>query len=331
MTARRDLKPGDVFRYAVGGIRWRALNDSVDENITNREPDARWRYHAAHSERLVYPTPRERPVILYRDFDIDEAERAAMHAHFLCTDSRMAVKEGDLVIGRFSVLPFYAEQERDLAKVGARLINTKAQHDYIADIGNWYGPFAALTPRTWRLDELPTIPETPHGYVLKGATNSKKFLWDTHMFAPNRAAIGDVLQRLLDDTLISTQSIYIREYVPLVSYTVGLHGLPVTKEFRLFIAYGEVVSAGFYWASHAEDVVELVGRLPTTEEIPAPFLQSVLSQGRAADLPFVVVDVAQAVNGEWIVVELNDAQQSGLSMNDPDTLYRNLRGILARR
>jgi hypothetical protein len=39
---------------------------------------------------------------------------------------------------------------------------------------------------------------------------------------------------------------------------------------------------------------------------------------------FYAVDVAQTVAGDWIVIELNDGQMSGLSENDPEILYCNL-------
>jgi len=41
-----------------------------------------------------------------------------------------------------------------------------------------------------------------------------------------------------------------------------------------------------------------------------------------------VVDVARTESGEWIVIELNDGQQSGLSDNDPDQLYSNMKKML---
>ena len=40
---------------------------------------------------------------------------------------------------------------------------------------------------------------------------------------------------------------------------------------------------------------------------------------------FTVIDVAQKATGEWIIVELNASEMSGLSLNDPDQLYKNLR------
>jgi len=43
---------------------------------------------------------------------------------------------------------------------------------------------------------------------------------------------------------------------------------------------------------------------------------------------FFVIDVARTAEGKWIVVELNDGQQSGLSAIKPDDLYKNLKDSL---
>jgi hypothetical protein len=37
------------------------------------------------------------------------------------------------------------------------------------------------------------------------------------------------------------------------------------------------------------------------------------------------MDIAKTQSGEWIVIELNDGQMSGLSENDPNVLYKNLK------
>lgn len=48
----------------------------------------------------------------------------------------------------------------------------------------------------------------------------------------------------------------------------------------------------------------------------------------AAHAEFYVIDVAKTVYGEWIVIEMNDAQMSGLSMVEPIELYTNLYALL---
>lgn len=260
--------------------------------------------------------------ILYRESEITQEELVAASEFFPCTPSRMLIQAGDLIIGRYSVLPFYAEQEQDIRLVGAELINTTRAHNWIADVGSWAsGCLEGLTPRTWT-----HIEEIPDGIslVLKGQTNSKKFNWNSHMFAANKAEAIQVYLRLLDDTLIGQQTIYFREYIPLMRLGTGLHGLPISKEFRFFVCDGEVLCGGFYWASHAEEVP-----VPRVAEVPEGFLQKVVKRV-AERARFVVVDVAQTASGDWIVIELNDGQMSGLALCDPTVLYHNLRRILDR-
>lgn len=269
-----------------------------------------------------------RPVILYRGKEFEEQEfNAAFDAGFYCTDSRMMIPKNSLVIARYSCLPFYQEQERDLEWSGSRLINNYAQHRYIADIGNWYPDLKDLTPETWeRTFEIPESEEGP--FILKGETNSKKHLFATHMFAKTRGDIGRVLGNLLDDSLIAQQKIYIRKFVPLVTYMKGINLLPVTKEYRFFVAYGQVVSGGFYWSSHVEDLKDLEVAIEPPECVPREFLDKVIQRiGHNANA--ITIDVAQLENGQWIVVELNDLQMSGLSENDPKKFYSELYRIVS--
>jgi hypothetical protein len=294
--------------------------------------------------------------ILYRDFDIDGAERAAISTHFPdSTDSRMDIRKGDVVIGRYSVLPYYAEQERDIKRVGARMLVTHGHHRWIAEM-EWAQTLRGFTPKTWfRAHDLPM--DAKGAFVVKGVTNSRKHLWNTHMFARTRADVGVITARLLQDTLIGLQDIVVREYHPLITYMHGFGGVPITKEYRFFMAGARVLASGYYWASHAFDVASICncghtesehsgdGRccfitdgkwcvcrcfvreaasVPRVVDVrpPQEFIERVASQLDA--VPLYVLDVAQTIDGDWIVVELNDLQMSGLALCDPDELYRNL-------
>ncbi len=266
----------------------------------------------------------ERPIILFRDHDMDEDEKLAMLHNFRATPSRINIKENDLVIGRFSVLPFYEEQERDIKLVGARLINTKAQHDYVADLGQWVRDFEGWTPRTWGPGQYADIPEDK-SFVLKGKTNSKKFLWNTHMFAPTKQSVQDVLRRLLDDSLLSHQEIYIREYIPLEVLDYGLNGLPIARELRFFVANRKVLCGAFYWSSHTESIKERgFGTVPVADEVPELLISHIV-ETVGDKIPFYAFDVAKTYDGRWMLVELNDGQMAGIADNDPFLLYKNLK------
>lgn len=255
--------------------------------------------------------------LLFRASLAEEDELLIAREYFPVIDSRALAEPGDLIIGRYSCLPYYHELEKDLRHRGAFLINSSYDHHYIADLREWYWDFADLTPRTWfRPEDVPQ--DHPGSFVLKGATNSRKQLWKTHMFAKTRADIMTVYCRLLDDSLISGQGVYIREFEPFVSFGEGINGIPISEEYRFFFCGGQLIAGGFYWSEQDEEVQKKTD--PTL--VPAEFLQEVASR---IPVPFVVVDIARHQDGRWRVVELNDGQMAGTSSVDLNTLYRNLR------
>ena len=261
-----------------------------------------------------------RPIILYRGSDFEHEELHIANKYFLCTNRRPNVKSDDLVIGRYSLWPFYADQEKDIEYVGAKLINNYNQYLYIADLQNYVYDLKELTPRTW--DNLVDLPENM-SFVLKGETNSRKGNWKQDMFATDKKAAIEVHGRLSNDSLIGYQKIYIREYIPLVKYLDGVNGMPVTKEFRFFVAYGKILCGGFYWQNYIDDLPEK----PKVSDVPIGFLQQVIERvGNNSN--FYVIDVGQKVSGDWIVIELNDGQQAGLSGNNAEDLYLNLSKVI---
>lgn len=265
-----------------------------------------------------------KPVVLFRASLAEEHEMKVCEEYFPVITQRTHVKNDNLVIPRFSALPWYKELEADVECMGGKLLNTYRQHCYVADLRNWYYDLGEYTPRTWfYLDQIPT--EGP--FVLKGQTNSMKFNWRTHMFAKDKFEAGEVYGRLAADGHVGAQQIYIRQYVPLRKLADGLQGLPISEEYRFFVLDGQVISGAFYWSSHTEYIEEEVGYKPDANLVPRDFLNKVISI-IAPRVRFFVVDIAKTENGEWIVIELNDGQQSGLSDNDSHVLYSNMAKML---
>jgi hypothetical protein len=268
-----------------------------------------------------------RPVVFYRSPLMKSEEfDAARAAGFTCVPSRMWVQKGDLVIARYSALPYYKELVADIEYVGAQLVNTLHQHCWIADMRNWVEDLADLTPQTWyRPEDVPAEELGP--FVLKGETNSRKDLWKTHAFAADKKAVWDVYNRLVTDGFLefSSQDIYVRKYIPLVTYARGINDIPVTKEFRFFVCRRQVLSGAYYWDSWGDTCLEAdpTWKEPSVDEVPPAFLQEVVERvgDRAA---FYAVDIGQDVEGRWWVIEVNDGQMSGLSGNKPEVVYPRL-------
>lgn len=258
-----------------------------------------------------------RPVILFRRGLCDAAElRAIRQSGFRAADRRSAVPRDCTVIGRYSVLPYYRELEEDLAAVGSALINTYAQHRWIADIGAWCEEFADDTPRTWLDFQSYAQSGFTGPVVLKGRTNSRKQRWLRDMYAPGPAEARDVWLRLLDDDLIAEQGIVVREFEQFEYDGRDISGSPITNEHRVFVLDGVPVIAGFYWAEH-EDMVSS-DFLEATADANRFVRERIAPKLRAR---FVVADVARRMDGTWRLVELNDGQMSGLSCIDPVAFY----------
>lgn len=263
------------------------------------------------------------PVILFRSAGLVNAEELEIAKDKFVTFSlRTSVPPQSLVIGRYSVLPYYKELELDLRSTGSKLINSYSEHRYIADMQNWYQDLADITPKTWF--RMSDVPDDAGPLVVKGETNSKKDQWRTHMFAQNKREAIEVMLRLQNDGLFYNQSIYVREFVTFAKYGDNpINGRPVTDEYRFFVLDGRIVAGGFYWS----DAVDEINPRPSVNSVPEAFLKSVIEKVISVFTPprFFVMDVARLPNNEWMVVELNDGQMSGLSECDPKELYKNMK------
>ena len=255
-----------------------------------------------------------KPIILFRSSEetLDELKTLSNVSNVYT--SRAAIPNNSLVVGRYSVLPFYKELETDLQYTNSILINSWDQHDYIADIERWTTDLKGLTPQTWF--EWYGVPEG--SYIVKGRTNSRKFQWKDQMFAETKADISQIAQTLLLDQLIVPQGLCVRKYIPLRRFDTAINGLPICNEWRVFFFQRNLLSYGFYWSNFEEH--KPYEKLPKKAMELLKHVATIVSK----HTNFYVVDIAECENGDWIVIELNDGQMSGLSMNDPVTLYINL-------
>lgn len=264
--------------------------------------------------------------ILFRGSLAEEKEQQAAEKYFSIIDSRVKAKKGDFIIPRYSVVPFAKEFFEDMNYLGAKTINSYSQYKYIADIKNYVADLGDLTFRTWLAsDGFYNLPDNC-SFVLKGETNSKKFEWKDMMFAENKSQISEIYSRLIKDGLIGDQEIYIREYIPLKTFLISFKGLPITNEYRFFIVNKQIISSGYYWSNYYDDLLEQGANL-SPDQVPKSFLKEVID--KVADSCYAyVIDVGERQDGKWIVIELNAFEQSGLSENDPNILYSNLKKIL---
>jgi hypothetical protein len=261
--------------------------------------------------------------VLFRDNFDNQEEREICSKYFPTYRYMADIPKNNLVICRYSCVPFYNELEYNLKQKGCKLINSLPVHKMITSF-DWYFIYdnnnfiKSVTPKTWLSYDIDRIRnEHPGPYVVKGCTNSKKFQWNTHMYAEDFNALVKVINNLSNDGLTSEQNIIVRKYIPLETYEVGINGLPFTNEWRVFCLKNVVLTYGYYWSPlDDKSKIDNTGMMD--------FVDTLVRHFSSYHLDFYVLDVARTVDGKWILIEVNDAQMSGLSDIKPDDLYKNL-------
>jgi hypothetical protein len=258
-----------------------------------------------------------KPVVLFRGNIEHEAEYNCVQKHIDCIKYRNSAWQ-NVVFGRYSVLPYYKELETELSFRESRLVNSFDQHEWIAS-AEWVNCFHN-TPRTYTDLNFHAAPEG--AYVVKGRTNSRKLQWNKLMAAKSKRQALNIAGDLMCDPLISEQGILYREYVPLQNLGYGLNDLPFVNEWRAFFYKENLIAIGKYWldvVDHPEYVL--------TDELKEFTLEQAKTAARFVN--FFVLDVAITEQGQPILIEINDAQMSGLQDIDPNYFYQSLAASIA--
>lgn len=259
--------------------------------------------------------------IYFRQDQYNKDEFLICSQHFPTHTNRTSLKQNNSpVICRYSALPFNRELEQDLKNMGCHPINSSNQHSYIAEMG-WIYDLEGLTFPTWfNLSDIPG--DFP--LVIKGKTNSRKFEWNTKMYAKNKHQAINIMHELWHDPLIGPQGIVFRKYVPLKTYEIGINDMPMTHEWRFFFYKTKLIDYGFYWTT-----INNLDEINTAKIEPEGMDLAIKSAQIISEYTnFFVIDIAQDLNNKWWVVEVNDAQMSGLSLIPTERFYLNLKEVL---
>lgn len=221
-------------------------------------------------------------------------------------------------IGRFGATTNYDEVYQKLAAEGILLVHSPEQHLLASELTRWYPLLEGLTPRSLWFSEPPDFA------ILEQEIGLPLFLKGSRQTSRHKAALSIIrsaedyyqaIEIYRDDPILRWQDLVCREFIQLRPVpSEPTEKIPASFEFRSFWWRGQYVGAGQYWSTAYQWNSE--------EE------KAALAIARAAalrlNLPFVVIDVAQSITGEWIVIECNDAQESGYAAISPFALWQNL-------
>jgi hypothetical protein len=223
-------------------------------------------------------------------------------------------------IGRIGAFADYRQTELELAEIGVRLVNTFEQHKRGSLLPEWYPLVADVTPRSVWFDSPPTAEEIGDllGWpvFVKGERQTSKHSAELAI-ARSPGEFAALMSAYRADPILSWQRVVCRKFVPLRAVNAdGTHKIRPSFEFRTFWWHGRLVGAGPYWSGFAG--------YDWTKREQQEAITLAERAARLVDVPFLVIDLAQSEQGEWLVIECNDAQESGYAGVSPFALWQNI-------
>ena len=224
------------------------------------------------------------------------------------------------IVGRVGAIPDYEELFQQLEGIGFELINSPTQHILASELEHWYPLMKEVTPRSHVYDQFPEIDTLLAAFSLpvfiKGNRQTAKHKADLSI-ARTREDLERIAKAYREDPILHWQKVVVREFVglaPLEGDSLGK--VPLSFEFRTFWWKGQLVGEGHYWSQFIE--------YSWTEMQRKAALDIGEWVANRVEVPFLVIDLALTKDGRWIVIELNDAQESGYAGVDAFRLWRNI-------
>lgn len=226
--------------------------------------------------------------------------------------------------------PVYERLYQALAEKGLTLINTPAAYKHCHYLPESYPIIANHTPlSTWlktgtdvSMDEIMETlrPFEEKAVVVKDFVKSRKHAWLEACYIPSaadRPTVERVVKRFLElqgEEL--NEGLVFREFVEFESLTThSKSGMPLTREYRLFVLNGKIILTIPYWEEG--DYVK-----QDDDQLPLTWMSEVALNVQSR---FFTMDIARRVDGSWSIVELGDGQVAGLPARaDVLAFYRTL-------
>jgi hypothetical protein len=237
--------------------------------------------------------------------------------HFRCTHPYSFEEQLQTII-RVGAIGDYDRVYSDVSELGLTAVNTPEEHLRASELTKWYPVLESYTPKSLWFELPPTKAEVESEFdwpvFIKGSRQTAKH--DPSLsIASNPTEYESICERYVENSILHWQKFVVREYVPLARLSETVPGkVPGSVEFRTFWWRGNCVGVGNYWYQlpeyHATDLNLGVELAETAAE--------------KLDVPFLVIDIAKTKENNWIIIECNDAQESGYGRINPNILWSNI-------
>jgi len=251
--------------------------------------------------------------------NIQQSYNFDFQKYFRC-QSPEKLPDSCMVISRAGPRVYYKLFYEDLLKDGIELIHNPETHQLCTALPEWYPYIPDLTPQSRWFDEVPDVETIIDNFgfpvFIRGAKKTKYHSKQLSIIE-NADDYARVQQVYTNDPVLGQQQFICREFIPLRKVAdVDGDSIPASFEFRTFWWRGHLVGSGRYWMN--------VPSYDWTENEKVDAIAVAKRAAAALPVPFLVVDVGQQIDGQWIVIEVNDAQDCGYADIPPEELWQNI-------
>lgn len=241
--------------------------------------------------------------------------------------SRPRFENNITITGRIGAIKEYTETYDAFSKYGFHLINTPEEHVLASKLEYWYPFLKDLTPKSKVYDEFPDLNELYEDFTfplfIKGNRQTSKHN-PTLSIAHTEDDFQNIKEAYKIDPILHWQKVVVREFIDLkpMEYTTQ-DKVQISYEFRTFWWKNELVGTGHYWSQY------LAYNWSKEEEKVAVDIARLAV--KRLNVPFIAIDLALTASNNWIIIECNDAQESGYCGVKPITLWKNIIDIEKRK
>ncbi len=224
------------------------------------------------------------------------------------------------LICRIGAFDDYGKAYSQFEKNGFKLINSVDEHFRASELSQWYPLIEKYTPRSKVYDKIPGVTEIEQGFsypvFIKGSRQTAKHK-ESLSVAKNREQCLSILKEYQLNPILHWQQLVCREYVKLMPVeAMQTEKVAPSFEFRSFWYKGVLVGVGHYWSEFV--------KYGWSQEQEFEALSLAREVSNVVAVPFLVVDLALTEEGQWIVIECNDGQESGYTGIAAISLWKNI-------
>ena len=226
-------------------------------------------------------------------------------------------------VGAFSDYPSFFKEAKSM---GLSLVHSPDDYLRCTSLPQWYPLIEKFTPRSRWFSEIPSFEQVEAEFELpifvKGARQTSKHSAAASVIR-SRGDFDRSIEIFRNDPILHWQELVCRELLDLRPVAGGVETkVPASFEFRTFWWRGQLVGAGRYWFEADE--------YSWTDSEREAAIAVAKHAVDALECAFLVVDLAQTVEGQWVIIECNDGMESGYAGASPFAIWQNALEIEAR-